>query len=522
MTYYHTWETSDGSHFTDINTPEKTIICKRKSVTGITITIGMFFDGTGNNVFNTDTRLLKKCTHLDVGLKKEDADLCYQKLSMSALNSSSYMGYYSNIHWLNTLYVRDDKIIGGKTLYQRAVYVQGIGTQKGEEDSWTAKGTGMFSEGVVGKTDEGVSQIAAQIRTLLMKESGTMYGIEKIQFDIFGFSRGAAAARHFANRVRKNDETIQKAIAEGLQGRNQHGKPAGEIRFIGLFDTVCAVGLEPHNGYNPGIDLYLPQDIAQKVFQISAMHECRYNFSLNSIKELWPELSLPGVHSDIGGGYNPYEQEYYFITKPRYETVKNDTPPEKTNVYRQATDEIPTLGKCPNLRPLMADGEVTTETWYDYLVNHNKKNEGLTEKRVGAAVTLKRIVPNDWSKVSLRVMIDAAKEAGGEFNAYDPLLPDMVLPTELEAFCLKAIDQGKNVRSGDIPIPFTSAELQSIGKYIHCSANWNPVEFKTVWLDGKEIKRIYGAVSAVELFGFLSRPGTGWTRAVWNMSGDKA
>ncbi|EKY3195764.1 ImcF-related family protein [Cronobacter turicensis] len=92
MTYYHTWETSDGSHFTDINTPEKTIICKRKSVTGITITIGMFFDGTGNNVFNTDTRLLKKCTHLDVGLKKEDADLCYQKLSMSALNSSSYMG----------------------------------------------------------------------------------------------------------------------------------------------------------------------------------------------------------------------------------------------------------------------------------------------------------------------------------------------------------------------------------------------------------------------------------------------
>lgn len=60
MTDYHTWETSDGSHFTDINIPEKTIVCKRKPVTGITITIGMFFDGTGNNVFNTDIRLLKK------------------------------------------------------------------------------------------------------------------------------------------------------------------------------------------------------------------------------------------------------------------------------------------------------------------------------------------------------------------------------------------------------------------------------------------------------------------------------
>ncbi|EOD6798954.1 DUF2235 domain-containing protein, partial [Cronobacter sakazakii] len=210
------------------------------------------------------------------------------------------------------------------------------------------------------------------------------------------------------------------------------------------------------------------------------------------------------------------------ITKPRSETVKDDILPEKTNAYNKAKDEIPKLEKCPNLRPLMVNGEVKTETWYDYLVNHDKNKTGVREKRVGAAVTLKRIVPNDWSKVSLRVMIDAAKEAGGEFSAYDPLLPDMVLPTELEAFCLKAIDQGKNVRCGDIPIPFTSAELQLIGKYIHCSANWNPVEFKTVWLDGKEIKIIYGAVNAVELIGFLSRPDTGWTRAVWNMNGDKA
>ncbi|PUX27518.1 protein Hcp, partial [Cronobacter turicensis] len=189
----------------------------------------------------------------------------------------------------------------------------------------------------------------------------------------------------------------------------------------------------------------------------------------------------------------PYEQEYYFITKPRYETVKNDTQPEKTNVYRQATDEISTLGKCPNLRPLMANGEVTTETWYDYLVNHNKKNEGLTEKRVGAAVTLKRIVPNDWSKVSLRVMIDAAKEGGVDITEILPKDKNFKLPKELEALSQKAISQGINIRNGGIPIPFSSAELQSIGKYTHCSANWNPVEFKTVWLDGKEIKRIYGA-----------------------------
>ncbi|MDI4583395.1 DUF2235 domain-containing protein, partial [Klebsiella pneumoniae] len=149
-------------------------------------------------------------------------------------------------------------------------YVQGIGTQQGKEDSLVAMGTGTLSEGVVDKTDEGVSQITNEIRTLLGEGNGITNAIEKIQFDIFGFSRGAAAARHFANRIRNNDKAIQQAITKGLDGRNQHGKPAGEVRFIGLFDTVCAVGLDPHDAINPGVDLDLPPDIAQKVFQIAA------------------------------------------------------------------------------------------------------------------------------------------------------------------------------------------------------------------------------------------------------------
>lgn len=522
MTNYHAWEASDCEHFTDVNISEKTIVCKRKPVPGITITIGMFFDGTGNNVFNTDERLLKSCTHLDVGLKKEDLELCTKKLGMSVNGSGSFMGYYSNIHWLNTLYSIDDEVIEDKTQFQRAVYVQGIGTQKGKEDSLVAMGTGTLSEGVVDKTDEGVSQIANEIRTLLGEGNGITNAIEKIQFDIFGFSRGAAAARHFANRVRNNDKAIQQAILEGLKGRNQHGKPAGEVRFIGLFDTVCAVGLDPHDAVNPGVDLDLPPDIALKVFQIAAMHECRYNFSLNSIKESWPELALPGVHSDIGGGYNTKEQEYYFLTKPKNETVRDSVPPEITDVYRQTAAETPDLRTFPNLSPVMASGDVKTETWYDYLVNHDKRRQEIIEKRVGAAATLKRVVPNDWSKVSLRVMLDAALEAGSVFNPIRKANEDLKLPPDLESVCQKAINQGKAVRDGGAPVSFTTDEIELIGKYIHCSANWNPVEFKTVWLDGKHIEKIYGAVKAIEVFGFINRPNPGWTRAVWNMKGEKA
>ncbi|AKP33033.1 T6SS phospholipase effector Tle1-like catalytic domain-containing protein [Yersinia aleksiciae] len=527
MTNYHTWEVTDGKHTTDVNVSEKVVICKRKDVPGITLTIGMFFDGTGNNVFNTDKRLLETCTSMDVGMSTDDAKSCVKKLNKSSDGAGSYLGYYSNIHWLNTLYSIDDDIVEEQSLYQRAVYVQGIGTQKGKEDSLIGMGIGAWFDGVVDKTDEGIGQIAKEISLLLKKKNNISCAIEKIQFDIFGFSRGAAAARHFANRVRNGDKAIQAAITEGLDGRNQHGKPAGEVRFIGLFDTVCAVGgvknlFDVHGGVNPGIALALPQDIAQKVFQITAMHECRYNFSLNSIKEAWPELALPGVHSDIGGGYNPYEKEYLFLTKPAFETVRESVPTEVTNIYRSTAAEIPDLQVLPNLSAIIPSGDVITGTWYDYLVNSNKERAGITEKRVGAAVTMERVVLSDWSKVSLRVMLDAAQEAGLSFQEILPKDKNLSLLPELEALNQMAISQGKTVRTGGTPVPFSVEELQLIGKYIHCSANWNTVTFKDVWLDGKEIKAIYGAVNFTELIGFINRPNPGWVRAIWNMRGEKA
>jgi hypothetical protein len=42
--------------------------------------------------------------------------------------------------------------------------------------------------------------------------------VDTLLFDIFGFSRGAAAARHFANRVQAEDSTIISAISTGMKG----------------------------------------------------------------------------------------------------------------------------------------------------------------------------------------------------------------------------------------------------------------------------------------------------------------
>lgn len=96
------------------------------------------------------------------------------------------------------------------------------------------------------------------------------------------------------------------------------------------------------------------------------------------------------------------------------------------------------------------------------------------------------------------------------------------LPDDLIFLCQKAIDQGKEVRKGNHPMPFVSPELKLIGKYIHCSAHWNPVVVKDVWLDGKKVKTIYGAVKSSDLFFYINRPNPGWVRAVWNMQGGKS
>jgi hypothetical protein len=114
-----------------------------------------------------------------------------------------------------------------------------------------------------------------------------------------------------------HDPAIISAIQDGIRGMSFTGMPAGKTRFIGIFDTVAAIGT-PTNGFNPhnadtgAVNIALRPGVAEKVFHITAAHECRFNFALNSVKPAWPELALPGVHSDIGGGYLPLLEENLF------------------------------------------------------------------------------------------------------------------------------------------------------------------------------------------------------------------
>ncbi|AYP25337.1 type VI secretion protein (plasmid) [Pantoea agglomerans] len=504
--------------------PEQHAQAAKKKKREITLTIGVFFDGTGNNAVNTQN-MLKAYTAGHYNLNDPEAESILAKCArenfgVSGTGATSYTGYYTNIHWLSTLYKQT--ISGKDSDVQVGIYIDGIGTEAGKPDSKLGQGFGISDTGVAAKTNHAVSQLVKAISDAaedIRSKSGCEIVINCLQFDIFGFSRGAAAARHFANRIQSEDPAIISAIRQAMTGITFNGSPSGKTRFIGIFDTVAAIGtpvngLNPHSADTGNVKLTLRPGVAEKVFHITAANECRFNFALNSVKPAWPELALPGVHSDIGGGYLPVTKEDLFLTRPATETVPYSQPGEKTQAYRQAVAQLQTLDKSPCLAPLLRTNEISAETWHD--ARRPPDRYGQMQKRSFAALTMRgRTVRNDWSRVVLRVMLEAAQEAGVVFDSVDPANPNMTLSDELSSLCDKALVMGKAARSGQTPQAFSQDELDVIAeKYIHCSANWNAIVVNT---DGL----IYGGASPSELIGFINRPDEQWKRSVYSMDGKK-
>lgn len=336
-----------------------------KTKKDITLTIGVFFDGTGNNAVNVDNTL-KACIARRYDLDDTDVGAILGKcaredMGVSGVGVTSYMGYYTNVYWLQSLYRKD--ISAHDVDIQKAIYIDGIGTEAGKPDSMIGQGLGISDTGVIAKTDKAVSSLGGNIKEVLqeMQRRQPEYElvIKSLQFDIFGFSRGAAASRHFADRIHSEDPAIITAIREGVQGIAFKGAPAGKIRFIGIFDTVAAIGtplngLNPHSADTGEVNLVLRPGVAEKVFHITAAHECRFNFALNSVKPAWPELALPGVHSDIGGGYLPAVEENLFLTRPETDTIPRSLPGEQTRGYHQTTKQLEKLDTFPTIAPTCA------------------------------------------------------------------------------------------------------------------------------------------------------------------------
>ncbi|QNK63438.1 DUF2235 domain-containing protein [Pedobacter sp. PAMC26386] len=302
----------------------------------INVVIGLFFDGTSNNRTNVDARMKQT----DAYLAKTDW------LSKRDGSNSSYENDHTNVDKLEKIY---PKI---KSKYF-SIYIEGIGTEDNKGDFTAGQGFGIGGTGIPAKV-----KIACRkaVDSLLEYAEGGGLKINEISIDLFGFSRGAAAARYCAHELTKpeTEERLYFAAKGNKQyyiSPNDHkpvylinppesyfGDPKKhlttknpakgffgqymaasrieflnfKLRFGGLFDSVSAYGWD----HTDDVEELFQNSIDRMahVVHLTAADEHRKKFELTHVGK-GIELSFPGVHSDIGGGYvnNAIEKDVALI-----------------------------------------------------------------------------------------------------------------------------------------------------------------------------------------------------------------
>lgn len=321
------------------------------------LTFGVFIDGTMNNRYDTIARIdwekkrlgeskdtYNSAEHLKVYAtnKKEVA-----KTENYKYGEVSYENDLSNPAILFDNYKKDDK-----TVFK--IYTEGMGTNTLGDENLNVReykkddnaiklemgaATGQGASGIIERVGRAVQQMTDKIN--VSKDGRERIGT--ITIDVFGFSRGAASARHFVHEIFKaaykakttsgsqpiigstRDRSFQVVVDDnGNPVDNQYSKkmmPTNGrlgylltqkgvtidkliVRFAGLYDTVAHHGLVQHNDIDD-LGLNTISSKAQHIVHMTAGDEHRYNFSLSRIprKKNHIELNLPGVHCDVGGSY---------------------------------------------------------------------------------------------------------------------------------------------------------------------------------------------------------------------------
>ena len=268
----------------------------------------VFFDGTQNNRTNIETRLADaKATVITVNgrqLEKKD----------------SFMSYYSNVAIMQYMHKLKDEEL------EVSIYVEGVGTIDNDNDDNDGLQWGSGPTGIPAKVSRGIILLLTKIGELLEKSQRRL---EELTVDTFGFSRGAAAARHFVSR--RSGEFFKDLT--NLSTSLNIPAEAITINFVGLFDTVSSYAGESTHGFalwaagNVILDTFgddvdelklALRGVPKRVVQLGAADEYRKNFSRTSITTSREagvsfECLLPGVHSDIGGSYLEKEVEVRLV-----------------------------------------------------------------------------------------------------------------------------------------------------------------------------------------------------------------
>ncbi len=164
------------------------------------------------------------------------------------------------------------------------------------------RGTREYLDGVgtrfgfIGKIVGGLTGAGAEQRLLEQFEAlKKNFAKGDTTIDIVGYSRGAAIARMFVQRIEREFEFLKDS-----EGNAPSKAPV--VRFLGLFDTVASFGV-PWDANERGFKPDIPEFVAN-TFHAMALDETRETFGIerclgnrSKITEVW----FRGGHGDIGG-----------------------------------------------------------------------------------------------------------------------------------------------------------------------------------------------------------------------------
>ncbi|MBT9567516.1 MAG: DUF2235 domain-containing protein [Thiobacillus sp.] len=281
------------------------------------LTLAFFFDGTGNNL------------DADVGTLQ-----------------------HSNVARLFDSHPLNDPVLG-----QYKIYIPGLGTYFEEigDPGHTKRGLGMGHRGQ-DRLDWAFEQLDKVVNDAEARAANPTNKIVSIKVSVFGFSRGATAARAFVRDLKARCQQKRS------QWRLKRGGHPVEVTFLGIFDTVASVGAPLSTNNTPGATLFgwygtettlnvrttspasgitalafgepgadpapgsydghaswadglrVPApDFVKRCVHMVAGHEIRNSFPVDSVLDgqHYPggvtEMVYPGAHSDVGGGYQPGE-----------------------------------------------------------------------------------------------------------------------------------------------------------------------------------------------------------------------
>ncbi|MDR0183830.1 PAAR domain-containing protein [Lysobacter arvi] len=469
--------------------PEQTRFTDRSSSpsTGVALRIGLFFDGTNNNALNTAVG--DRC-------REEEAEALMECRPYMLKDGSSFQNGPTNVSRLRSLYRNStNEVPKSGEDYFIPIYVDGIGTTTGGPDSLlTGQGLGVGKTGVVERAEQALAGLQEQITPLMARCPEAR--IASMEFDLFGFSRGAAAARHAVNQINRKRKGFLGLVLASLSAQLAPDMDYDEdvrVGFVGLFDTVVSTGglsdgLDVRDEDNQGVETYLSPDCARKVVHLTARDEVRANFIMTSAKPHL-EIALPGAHSDVGGSYRDDHEGPLWLTRPIWTdegpvepstTVDREALRTRSMAHQAATQWMEHWRKKLHIDH---PHHLSVDSW-TWIRPQRERGRAAMQPHwyVYAAVKLDRPIRWEYQLIPLRLMHKLAVEAGVPFEPIDENAPDLAIPDELRSIAAKLLE-GQALDGGD--------EALLARKYLHQSAHWNADSLRKLGPAGTSFDLVY-------------------------------